>query len=449
MPGMPGMPGMPKGGGGDKKEALKSLLGALLSGGASNPMAMMTKRQTQKRISKNRKGDYTMPRRKQDYYTYAMPMSHSRMSRKRMEKGILDDLLNQGKDAYRQGKNFIESFFAKPSPASIGPRMQNQRAKLRGESGTAAAARMQDRSSKNPRREYGTAAAARMQDQDSKARIKERNPAAIGPRMQSERAQSYGNQYSRSVRDSDNPYRPSEDSLDSRNINAARDSRYGLSREAYDIRREGGDLLSPARMRIEAEEKNRKRTETRESARDAAQSRREGSSGNSYRSPREIGRDAAQSRREEGASSYRNRVDTEREARRNRNESAREAYDIRREGGDPSSPARMREQARESARESARDAAQSRREGSSGNSYRSPREIARDAAQARREGGSGNSLLRKPSSSGSGVNKSIYSMKSSGTRHMVGGYSPSKRGSMAKRARPANSTNTLRNKYGC
>jgi hypothetical protein len=79
-------------------------------------------------------------------------------------------------------------------------------------------------------------------------------------------------------------------------------------------------------------------------------------------------------------------------------------------------------------------------------SYQNARD-ARDFYNAK--GGQGSNLV---SSRGLQANKrmskSISSMMNDSVRHMVGGYSTSRSGSMSKRAKPANNTNITRNKYG-
>jgi len=79
-------------------------------------------------------------------------------------------------------------------------------------------------------------------------------------------------------------------------------------------------------------------------------------------------------------------------------------------------------------------------------SYQNARD-ARDFYNAKSGQGSGLTTSRS-SSANKRMSKSIASMERGGVRHMVGGYSTSRSGSMSKRARPANNTNTTRNKYG-
>jgi hypothetical protein len=99
-----------------------------------------------------------------------------------------------------------------------------------------------------------------------------------------------------------------------------------------------------------------------------------------------------------------------------------------------------------------REAAEMRRANPSGRDYAAETNT-RNAREARDYGrsqeGRGSDLYNTRSmSTAKRMSKSISSMMSDSVRHMVGGYSASRSGSMSKRARPANNTNTTRNKYG-
>ena len=91
-----------------------------------------------------------------------------------------------------------------------------------------------------------------------------------------------------------------------------------------------------------------------------------------------------------------------------------------------------------------REAAEMRRANpnSANNMTRQDREE-RDYRSAQDSGMGGKRVYtRSGSSTNKNMSKSITSFDKNGTRHVVGGYS------ISKRARPANNTNTTRNKFG-